>query len=352
MHRRTGASALKQGFQVSVLTDACGDVSLEAHERAVQRMIQAGAVPMTSLQCLLELQRDWARAATYDKVLDVVKAYGGTYGQGVVYAKSMYGASEGKAGLPFGAGTDATRVASYDPWVCLAWLVTGTTVGGTRLYPEHNCLDRETALRLWTAGTTWFSNEQDKKGQIKRGQLADFALLSADYFEVPEREIRGIELQLTVLGGKVVHAAGPFSPLAPPLPPAMLDWSPQRGFSGSGHRAFARSTTACCVHPHALPPAAPTDDARGFGGRSAARVGRSDQVASVSSSGLWAVSRDRRPRLAGPKLGCDGGPAIICSFASVAVREAERCTKVGCVRTERPRSAPLPPSPAHPRCAP
>jgi len=88
-------SALEQGFQVSVLTDACGDTSVEAHERAVQRMVQAGAAPMTSLQYLLELQRDWGRAATYDKVLDVVKAYGGTYGQGVVYAKSMYSASEG-----------------------------------------------------------------------------------------------------------------------------------------------------------------------------------------------------------------------------------------------------------------
>jgi predicted amidohydrolase YtcJ len=80
-----------------------------------------------------------------------------------------------EAGIPVGAGTDATRVASYNPWVSLSWLVTGRTVGGLSLYPVRNRLDRETALRLWTQANTWFSNEQGKKGQIVAGQLADLA---------------------------------------------------------------------------------------------------------------------------------------------------------------------------------
>ena len=88
-------SALDQGFEVYVITDACGDISNEAHERAVERMIQAGARPMTSLQYLLELQRDWAREATYDVVTGVAKQFGGAYGIGIDYAKTMFGASEG-----------------------------------------------------------------------------------------------------------------------------------------------------------------------------------------------------------------------------------------------------------------
>ena len=89
-------------------------------------------------------------------------------------------------------GTDATRVASYNPWVALSWLVTGTTVGGLTLYPEENRLDRETALRLFTRGSAWMSREDDVKGRIAPGQYADFAALSADYFSVPDTEIRDI----------------------------------------------------------------------------------------------------------------------------------------------------------------
>jgi nicotinamidase-related amidase len=88
-------SALDQGFEVYVVADACGDVSTEAHERAMQRMIQAGARPMTSLQYLLELQRDWARGETYDITTAIAKKYGGAYGLGLIYAKTMFGASEG-----------------------------------------------------------------------------------------------------------------------------------------------------------------------------------------------------------------------------------------------------------------
>jgi nicotinamidase-related amidase len=88
-------SALEQGFEVYVISDACGDVSAEAHDRAIDRMVQAGARPMTSLQYLLELQRDWARSATYEPVVNVAQELGGAYGLGLVYAKSMFGGSEG-----------------------------------------------------------------------------------------------------------------------------------------------------------------------------------------------------------------------------------------------------------------
>ncbi|OYX73915.1 MAG: hydrolase [Rhizobiales bacterium 32-66-11] len=87
-------SAIDQGFEVYVIADACGDVSDEAHERAMQRMIQAGARPMTALQYLLELQRDWARGETYELTTGIAKVHGGGYGLGIIYAKSMFGASE------------------------------------------------------------------------------------------------------------------------------------------------------------------------------------------------------------------------------------------------------------------
>ena len=88
-------SALDQGFEVYFISDACGDVSTEAHERASDRMIQAGARPMTSLQYMLELQRDWARTETYDMTTGIAKKFGGAYGLGIIYAKTMFGAHEG-----------------------------------------------------------------------------------------------------------------------------------------------------------------------------------------------------------------------------------------------------------------
>ena len=88
-------SALDQGFEVYVIADACGDVSTEAHNRAMDRMVQAGARPMTSLQYLLELQRDWARTESYDSTTGIARSNGGSYGIGVTYAKTMFGAHEG-----------------------------------------------------------------------------------------------------------------------------------------------------------------------------------------------------------------------------------------------------------------
>jgi len=88
-------SALDQGFEVYVIADACGDVTDEAHERAMERMVQAGARPMTSLQYLLELQRDWARSETYNQTVATSIQHGGGYGLGLIYAKTMFGGSEG-----------------------------------------------------------------------------------------------------------------------------------------------------------------------------------------------------------------------------------------------------------------
>jgi len=138
-------------------------------------------------------------------------------------------------GVKVSAGTDATRVASYNPWVSLAWLITGKTVGGMQLYPQRNCLDRETALRMWTENVTWFSNEVGKKGRIEVGQLADLVVPDRDFFACAESEIADTTALLTVVGGKVVYGAGPFvahDHSAPP--PAMPDWSPVRRFGGYG----------------------------------------------------------------------------------------------------------------------
>jgi predicted amidohydrolase YtcJ len=147
-----------------------------------------------------------------------------------------------KAGLPVGAGTDATRVASYNPWVSLYWHVTGKTVGGTPLYPEANRLDRMEALRRYTVGSAWFSGEEDKKGSLEVGKLADLAVLSADYFSVAEEEIKRIESVLTLVGGKVVYAAHPFERLAPPGLPVSPDWSPVRVYGGYAAPTVAPTT--------------------------------------------------------------------------------------------------------------
>jgi predicted amidohydrolase YtcJ len=178
-------------------------------------------------------------------------------------------------GVKVSAGTDATRVASYNPWVSLAWLVTGMTVGGLRLYPQRNCLDRETALRMWTENVTWFSNEEGKKGRIQVGQFADLIVPDRDFLSCAESEIADTTSDLTVVGGRIVYAAGGFKALdATAPPPAMPDWSPVRSFGGYGNwvgadgKARAVSVHAmqacgcantCGVHGH--------DHARAWSGR-------------------------------------------------------------------------------------
>ncbi|MGH6882452.1 MAG: amidohydrolase [Hypericibacter sp.] len=185
------------------------------------------------------------------------------------------------AGLPVGAGTDATRVSSYNPWVSLAWLVTGKTVGGTSLYPSSNRMDREQALRLWTEANSWFSTEQGKKGRIVVGELADLAVLTEDYFSVPEDRIAHLASVLTLLGGEVVHGEGDFGKLAPPLPPPAPDWSPVKLFGGYQDRkagqlerraaaAACGCAQGCAVHGHdhasAWARSVPASDSRSFWG--------------------------------------------------------------------------------------
>jgi predicted amidohydrolase YtcJ len=137
------------------------------------------------------------------------------------------------AGVPVGAGTDATRVASYNPWVSLYWLVTGRTVGGYELWTEKNRLDRMEALRLYTRGSAWFSRDDEQKGALIPGQYADLAVLSADYFTVEDEEIKAIESVLTFMDGDIVFAQGPFSAFAPPPLPVEPDWSPVAEFGGA-----------------------------------------------------------------------------------------------------------------------
>ena len=130
-------------------------------------------------------------------------------------------------GIPVGAGTDGTRVSSYNPWVSLYWLTTGKTVGGLQLWDEENILTRGEALDLFTAGSAWFSQEEDVKGAIAEGMYADFAILTDDYFLVPEDDIKALESLLTVTGGKVVYAAGSFTDHVPDALPAVSpEWSP------------------------------------------------------------------------------------------------------------------------------
>jgi predicted amidohydrolase YtcJ len=214
------------------------------------------------------------------------------------YFVERYGAGAAEATPPFArmlekgvkvsAGTDATRVASYNPWVALAWLVTGRTVGGLRIYPQRNCLDRETALRLWTENATWFSNEEGKKGRIEAGQLADLIVPDRDYFACAESEIADTVSDLTVVGGRIVYAAGIFASLdGLPPPPAMPEWSPVRRFGGYAawgdqdrteiqRQQLAQRTegcscaSVCSVHGHdhgrAWAGATPVDDLKSFWG--------------------------------------------------------------------------------------
>ena len=177
-------------------------------------------------------------------------------------------------GIPVGAGTDATRVSSYNPWTSLYWMVSGRTVGGLELYPQG--LSRDTALELYTHGSAWFSSEQGKKGQIKVGQLADLVALSADYFSVEEEAIKWIESLLTVVDGKVVHAAGDFEKLAPPSLPVTPDWSPVAKVPGHWkpnaplQNQVHQCSGPCAVHAHGHQKArmsnVPVSDFQGFWG--------------------------------------------------------------------------------------
>jgi hypothetical protein len=184
------------------------------------------------------------------------------------------------AGLPVGMGTDATRVASYNPWVGLAWLISGKTVGGARIQPAGAVLDRETAVRLYTEGSAWFSTESGRKGALVPGQYADLAVLDRDLMQVPEADIQDTAALLTIVGGRIVWADGEFREHAPPPLPAAPSWSPVAAFGGYQHgtaptgvgaaRSGCGCATSCGVHGHehaaAWTSTAPVADLKGFWG--------------------------------------------------------------------------------------
>jgi len=133
--------------------------------------------------------------------------------------------------VPVGGGSDATRVSSYNPWVSMYWLTVGKTVGGLQLYNKSR-LTREVALELYTKGSAWFSQEQQKKGDIQVGMFADLAVLNRDYFNVDDEDVKNIEAEMTVVDGKIVYAKGDFSSYSPPTIPILPDWSPTNIYNG------------------------------------------------------------------------------------------------------------------------
>ena len=202
-----------------------------------------------------------------DRNIERVKALGGGIAvqnrmafQGEYFVE-RYGSQQAKRtppirrmlemGVPVGAGTDATRVSSYNPFLSLYWLITGKTIGGLSLYEEENRFDRAEALKLYTMGSSWFSTEDGKKGALIPGQLADLAVLSSDYFSIPEEDIKGLESHLTIVGGKVVYAKNEFAKLAPPELPVSPDWSPVAKYGGyvkSPDQALGAAHSASCSH--------------------------------------------------------------------------------------------------------
>jgi predicted amidohydrolase YtcJ len=115
-------------------------------------------------------------------------------------------------GVPVGGGTDGAWLAGTNPWQALRWFTTGTTLGGLELWRPEDRLDRTLALRLFTGGSAWFTGDQRRRGTLEPGKLADFAVLSADYFTIPDAELPDLESVLTVVGGRVVYQGGPYAP--------------------------------------------------------------------------------------------------------------------------------------------
>ena len=115
-----------------------------------------------------------------------------------------------KAGVATGAGTDAHRVADYNPFVALRWMLDGKSAGGVALRGPDETPDRLQALRLYTSGSAWFTHEENERGSLAPGKRADLAVLSADYLTVPVEQIAAIHSVLTFVGGRPVYAEGPF----------------------------------------------------------------------------------------------------------------------------------------------
>ncbi len=160
-----------------------------------------------------------------------------------------------KMGLNLAAGTDGNRASSHNPWAGIEWLVTGRTAGGTPLNAERNLVSRTEALRLYSAAGAWLTGEEDKKGTLKPGALADLAILSDDYMKIPAEDISKISSMLTIVGGRPVFAAGSFTALAPEALPVSPDWLPIGTYpsyrsadaSGPGHDLLAAYTAEAAL---------------------------------------------------------------------------------------------------------
>lgn len=189
---------------------------------------------------------DHAETITTPELERVKKLGGGIavqfrmYYQGELYNK-MYGAPKTQLppikkmlelGIPVGAGTDATRISTYNPWMSLHWLLTGKTIGGMQFWPKDQTLDKFTALQLYTSGSAWFSGEEKDKGKLVKGMYADLAILSDDYFSLKADDVRKIESVLTVVNGKIVYASAEYKALNPEIPAVIPDWSPVKHFGG------------------------------------------------------------------------------------------------------------------------
>ena len=135
-------------------------------------------------------------------------------------------------GITVGMGSDGTRVSSFNPWIGLYWLTTGKSIGETKHQADKNVLDRTTALKLFTQGSAKLVRLDADRGMIKENYLADFIVLSDDYFSVADRKIRDITANLTVVDGKIVYADEVFQGLAKPLPKAIPEWSPVNFYGG------------------------------------------------------------------------------------------------------------------------
>ncbi|MDX3242585.1 amidohydrolase [Streptomyces sp. ME18-1-4] len=178
-------------------------------------------------------------------------------------------------GLTVGAGTDATRVSTYNPWVALHWLVSGRTLGDLALRPPANRVDRQTALAMFTRAGAALTGEDEVKGVLRPGCYADLAILSGDYFAVPEPDIAHIESLLTVTGGRIVYAAAEYEGLDEELPPVSPAWSPVAHFGG--YQAASR---------HAAP----------AGARQAESLGQA--VAESEQHRRWRIARGHAPDVA------------------------------------------------------
>jgi predicted amidohydrolase YtcJ len=154
-------------------------------------------------------------------------------------------------GIPLACGTDANRATSYNPWIGVHWLLTGRTLGGTKLQGDRNLLGRTEALKLYTSAPAWLSGEEQRKGTLEPGKLADLAILSGDYFSMPVDQVADLESLLTMVGGKVVYAAAPFSSLDGAALPSLPGWLPVQHYGGY-QRKSAAAAAPLAAHRHPL----------------------------------------------------------------------------------------------------